>query len=827
MKKNISRNPLWPDWYNGKKIDEVQFGRAFLEQWPLKCVNGTLYTLDGPVEDESEIKQRILENIEEYVTSGLSKKVTNILETIKLLAFSDPFPIEQDCIHLQNGVYHLPDGSFQESRLFCQNRLPVKYDPKAASPDRWLTFLHELLDDADIPTLQEYLGYCLIPSTKGQKMMLIVGKGGEGKSRIGLVLKRLMGDAASNGSVQKVENNRFARADLERRLLMIDDDMDMNALPKTNYIKTIVTAEAKLDLERKGVQSYQRDIYARFLCFGNGALTSLYDHSDGFFRRQLILTTKDKPADRTDDPFLVEKMCAELEGILLWCLEGLHRLVQNDFRFTVSERAAANVDTIKRSSNNVIDFMESEGYFRFKADYSISSKEFYDIYTYEDEHGKSCDKWESFPTKEEATNRKKQIEHELAAGTFLIPSSVTVAEFLMDWLPKQCSKHKWAPKTYESNLSTIQNLIIPYIGSMEMQKLKPYHMENLYTTLSKTPCGSYIEGKKQELTEKQKQRFLSGTTIHEVHRLLGTAFQYAVEWGILIKSPVPVDSPKKSTQERSIWTVEEMRAALDSMDDPILHLAVHLTLVGALREGEIVGLTPEDIDFDAADGIGTFRINKSMQRVRKEALNQVDDGCIIKVFPDKLERSTTSLILKSTKTASSCRTIFMTSALKEELKKWLNQLAADEMKDPARYHDSGMLFRLPNGLAVEPVLIRKKFLKWQDAHPEFPRIVFHGLRHSSATYQLMISGGDVKAVQGTTGHATADMLVNTYAHIQQSSRVELGRKFEEGFYAKQESPSPQAVPAAGEPTISMTALLELLKNADPEVKAQLRLALLT
>ena len=238
-------------------------------------------------------------------------------------------------------------------------------------------------------------------------------------------------------------------------------------------------------------------------------------------------------------------------------------------------------------------------------------------YTYEDEHGKSCDKLESFPTKEEATNRKKQIEHELAAGTFLIPSSVTVAEFLMDWLPKQCSKHKWALKTYESNLSTIQNLIIPYIGSMEMQKLKPYHMENLYTTLSKTPCGSYIEGKKQELTEKQKQRFLSGTTIHEVHRLLGTAFQYAVEWGILVKSPVPVDSPKKSTQERTIWTVEEMRAALDSMEDPILHLAVHLTLVGALREGEIVGLTPEDLDFDAADSIGTFRINKSMQRVRK------------------------------------------------------------------------------------------------------------------------------------------------------------------------------------------------------------------
>ena len=82
----------------------------------------------------------------------------------------------------------------------------------------------------------------------------------------------------------------------------------------------------------------------------------------------------------------------------------------------------------------------------------------------------------------------------------------------------------------------------------------------------------------------------------------------------------------------------------------------------------------------------------------------------------------------------------------------------------------------PNGQAVEPVLIRKKFLKWQDAHPEFPRIVFHGLRHSSATYQLMISGGDVKAVQGTTGHASADMLVNTYAHIQQDFPQRAGTK---------------------------------------------------
>ena len=448
-------------------------------------------------------------------------------------------------------------------------------------------------------------------------------------------------------------------------------------------------------------------------------------------------------------------------------------------------------------------------------------------YTYQDEHGKSCDKWESFPTKEEAVKRQKQIEHELATGNFLIPSTVTVAEFLMDWLPKQCSKHKWAPKTYQSNLALIQNLIIPYIGEMQMQKLRPYHIEALYDTLSKTPCGQYVGGKRRDLSPNQQKRTLSGTTLHEVHQLLHNSFLLAVEWGILIKSPVPVEAPKKTTQERSIWEVEEMRAALDSMEDPILHLAVHLTLVGALREGEVAGLTPEDIDFDAANGMGTFTVNRSMQRVQKDTLAQVDKGCILRIFPDKLEGSKTSLILKDTKTEASCRTIFMTAALREELKQWLERLKREEALDPERYRNSGMLLRLPNGLAVEPVLIRKKFLKWQDAHPEFSRIVFHGLRHSSATYQLMISGGDIKAVQGTTGHASADMLVNTYAHIQQSSRVELGKKFESGFYAKPDTSSPQAVPAAGEPTISMTALLELLKDADPEMKAKLRLALLT
>ena len=80
----------------------------------------------------------------------------------------------------------------------------------------------------------------------------------------------------------------------------------------------------------------------------------------------------------------------------------------------------------------------------------------------------------------------------------------------------------------ETNIPDRKNYDIAELGlSVEAAK-------NLYTgrvnteAVSYTHLGSYIEGKKQELTEKQKQRFLSGTTIHEVHRLLGTAFQMCI-----------------------------------------------------------------------------------------------------------------------------------------------------------------------------------------------------------------------------------------------------------------------------------------------------------
>lgn len=368
-----------PEWISDNRINEVLFCKAFLESHPMLCINGTFFTVNGRVTDEKRLQREILEWIEPHITTGLAKRVSSLLEILRMKCYAPPLPVHTDRIHVANGTYFL-SGGFSETKEYCANRLPVAYCPDAATPERWLHFLDQLLYSEDIPTLQEYMGYCLIPTTKAQKMLFLIGKGGEGKSRVGLVMRALLGENMNTGSIQKVETSPFARADLEHLLVMVDDDMKLEALPQTNHIKTIVTAEQPMDLERKGQQSYQGNLSARFLVFGNGTMKSLYDRSEGFFRRQLILSVRDRDRNREDDPFLAEKLCAEVEGIFLWALEGLNRLIAQNYHFTISKRAEENMDCAIKEGNNIVEFMESEGYFVFRADSQITAKDFYAVY---------------------------------------------------------------------------------------------------------------------------------------------------------------------------------------------------------------------------------------------------------------------------------------------------------------------------------------------------------------------------------------------------------------------------------------------------------------
>ena len=369
-----------PPWWNGKSINTTAFCKEFLENNELRCVNGTFFTPDGYCPAD-KLKRDIYNIIKNHVVSFPIQTAGNIVENLKAEASTDALMVDDDIINFANGTFNISNCRWTYEKFFCRNRLAAAYTNVAGKdPEHWVRFVNELLDPDDVLTLQEFMGYCLIPSTRAQKMLLIIGNGGEGKSRIGVVMRAVLGDNMNNGSIPKLESNSFARADLEHKLLMVDDDMRMENLPTTNNLKALITAEGPMDLERKGVQSYQGLMYCRLMAFSNGFLRSANDDSYGFFRRQLILMTKPRPKDRVDDPFLSEKLIAERDMIVIWALAGLYRLREHNFQFTVSAKSRAAIRTAMDEANNIVSCLRSEGTFVFGPEYETSSKDLYWIY---------------------------------------------------------------------------------------------------------------------------------------------------------------------------------------------------------------------------------------------------------------------------------------------------------------------------------------------------------------------------------------------------------------------------------------------------------------
>ena len=96
------------------------------------------------------------------------------------------------------------------------------------------------------------------------------------------------------------------------------------------------------------------------------------------------------------------------------------------------------------------------------------------------------------------------------------------------------------------------------------------------------------------------------------------------------------------------------------------------------------------------------------------------------------------------------------------------------------------------------------------------------------SYQFLQSGDDLKSVQGNIGHATAAVLMDTYAHTQDKPRLELTEKIEANFYSQNMSPAaPQPrqneKPAATK--ISGKEILQAIRLMDADERRELTRAL--
>ncbi len=109
------------EWFEGGQIDEVVFCENFLKRMPLKCINGIFFSYDGMLPD-SEVEKEIYRMVKSVLTKGISKKVKQLLEVLKLEAYSEELLVQMDRIHVKNGTYFL-NGDFTEKKEFCLNRL--------------------------------------------------------------------------------------------------------------------------------------------------------------------------------------------------------------------------------------------------------------------------------------------------------------------------------------------------------------------------------------------------------------------------------------------------------------------------------------------------------------------------------------------------------------------------------------------------------------------------------------------------------------------------------------------------------------------------------
>lgn len=125
------------------------------------------------------------------------------------------------------------------------------------------------------------------------------------------------------------------------------------------------------------------------------------------------------------------------------------------------------------------------------------------------------------------------------------------------------------------------------------------------------------------------------------------------------------------------------------------------------------------------------------------------------------------------------------------------------------YYDYDLVVAHINGRPYEMRTIDKVFYNMIEKHNLRP-VVFHSLRHSSTSLKLKLSRGNIKAVQGDTGHAEARMVTDTYAHGFDADRKLIAQEMDSGFFSKVGAESKKSE------TDEMLAKLKMLMNEHPE-----------
>jgi putative DNA primase/helicase len=262
-----------------------------------------------------------------------------------------------------NGIVDVLTGRLRPHapENYLERVIPWRYDPTATC-DTWMQSLIDWFGDHDagaecIAALQEFLGYICLQHARYKKALILKGPSNSGKSQIVHVCMQLVGpERTCQLSVEHMDDPT-RRAVIVGKSLNVMTELTTDALIADGGFKTMVSTEEPLLIDEKYKPAYMYVPTAKHVIATN-ALPAISDRSEGTFNRLLILPMNNViPKDR-QDPTLEAKLVAEMEGILVWALEGARRLVARGGQWPTPAAMAALMAEYRADQNPVQGFLD-------------------------------------------------------------------------------------------------------------------------------------------------------------------------------------------------------------------------------------------------------------------------------------------------------------------------------------------------------------------------------------------------------------------------------------------------------------------------------------
>lgn len=286
-------------------------------------------------------------------------------EVVKNIRISEKIEYErlnhksQTLINVKNGMLDWKEGKLlpHDQEYLSTIQIDANFDPKAQS-DLLDKFFESILPADEIPVVEEFIGYLLIPDTSFNKCLVFVGEGGNGKTQFMDLIMGLLGEKnISHYSLQHISEEKFSISGLFGSLANFYDELQTKQIKDTATFK-MVTGGSPIKAEDKGKAPFSFRPFCR-LVFSANEMPKSDDRSQAYFDRFIFIQLPNRIRETKKE---IRKYASVLlatpgvkEALLNRAVNGLRRLMSQG-RFSASTSSAAAIEEYRRECNSSYDF---------------------------------------------------------------------------------------------------------------------------------------------------------------------------------------------------------------------------------------------------------------------------------------------------------------------------------------------------------------------------------------------------------------------------------------------------------------------------------------